>query len=475
MKRLGRNAPCHCGSGAKYKNCHLGEDRDNITVAFDNGLVATLESVETTWISTQTSRIPEWLLLLARDAVRRTGEPGATERTSLEAVLLVVTAGEAVLNWLLEPLVSHDEFYGAGGKKGMESLTTKKKWVRLSELLKMKPTLRHDAPPLQSFLDTVSVRNDVMHFKHGKNVRTSRRAAVPGVKQRGRLFIPVSAVMAAPLQEAPKENVEDKLRPERAGAYLATLVDLLQAVLPAYPYQEVADAIQKALTDDLWFSMPRGAALWAVLTRAQKFEEEAVAGLKTPASAVQDIASGALLRGHKLLSGIRLLVSENHPLEAYLLVRSLVELATATAWMGSSQENASVLQKESEQRGRAWVDRLKLHGVDVWPDVDKPLLDGLPESQELGEFPALEQRAQTLSQDAQAFYELTRLQSAAAAHSGWRLAQLFDDDRPGSRRMDVLHVTCDATMRLIEVVGPILELEGAQALVDDLRGTLSNL
>ncbi len=23
MKKLGRNDPCHCGSGKKYKNCHL--------------------------------------------------------------------------------------------------------------------------------------------------------------------------------------------------------------------------------------------------------------------------------------------------------------------------------------------------------------------------------------------------------------------------------------------------------------------
>lgn len=26
MKNLGRNEPCHCGSGKKYKNCHLQED-----------------------------------------------------------------------------------------------------------------------------------------------------------------------------------------------------------------------------------------------------------------------------------------------------------------------------------------------------------------------------------------------------------------------------------------------------------------
>ncbi len=24
MKELGRNEPCHCGSGKKYKNCHMG-------------------------------------------------------------------------------------------------------------------------------------------------------------------------------------------------------------------------------------------------------------------------------------------------------------------------------------------------------------------------------------------------------------------------------------------------------------------
>ncbi|MCA9559052.1 MAG: SEC-C domain-containing protein [Myxococcales bacterium] len=27
MATLGRNAPCHCGSGKKYKHCHLDADR----------------------------------------------------------------------------------------------------------------------------------------------------------------------------------------------------------------------------------------------------------------------------------------------------------------------------------------------------------------------------------------------------------------------------------------------------------------
>ena len=25
MKEIGRNDPCHCGSGKKYKNCHMGK------------------------------------------------------------------------------------------------------------------------------------------------------------------------------------------------------------------------------------------------------------------------------------------------------------------------------------------------------------------------------------------------------------------------------------------------------------------
>lgn len=28
--KIGRNAPCHCGSKIKYKHCHLAEDRKPI-------------------------------------------------------------------------------------------------------------------------------------------------------------------------------------------------------------------------------------------------------------------------------------------------------------------------------------------------------------------------------------------------------------------------------------------------------------
>jgi hypothetical protein len=30
MESISRNAPCPCGSGKKYKHCHLGQEPDNI-------------------------------------------------------------------------------------------------------------------------------------------------------------------------------------------------------------------------------------------------------------------------------------------------------------------------------------------------------------------------------------------------------------------------------------------------------------
>lgn len=31
MKEIGRNDPCHCGSGKKYKNCHMGQSKSAVT------------------------------------------------------------------------------------------------------------------------------------------------------------------------------------------------------------------------------------------------------------------------------------------------------------------------------------------------------------------------------------------------------------------------------------------------------------
>ena len=44
---LGRNDPCHCGSGKKYKQCHLGQDEAQAREErAKSGETATAESAE---------------------------------------------------------------------------------------------------------------------------------------------------------------------------------------------------------------------------------------------------------------------------------------------------------------------------------------------------------------------------------------------------------------------------------------------
>ncbi len=36
-EKIGRNDPCHCGSGKKYKNCHL--KKDNSSMKSNTGMI----------------------------------------------------------------------------------------------------------------------------------------------------------------------------------------------------------------------------------------------------------------------------------------------------------------------------------------------------------------------------------------------------------------------------------------------------
>jgi hypothetical protein len=50
MRALGRNDPCHCGSGKKYKHCHLDKDeaaeREARAKAADEAVVKPAEGAE---------------------------------------------------------------------------------------------------------------------------------------------------------------------------------------------------------------------------------------------------------------------------------------------------------------------------------------------------------------------------------------------------------------------------------------------
>jgi hypothetical protein len=472
MEKLGRNALCHCGSGKKYKRCHLATDRQNLTMAFDNGIVATVESVSASLVTTRSSRVPEWLLWLARDAVHKAQEPGASEQRGLTAVLLIAAAGEAVLNWLLESLVSTEEFFGTGEKNSLQFASMTKKWIRLSQLLHIKPHFHADAPPLKPLLDTIDVRNDVMHFKHGRNVRHTRGAEIEGLKRDGKIVIPVHEVMASPQQTVSGEIVEDKIDPSRAAGYLTTLTNVLQVVLPVYPNREIAEVIQKALTGEMWFTPKRPAALWDALTRAQVFAEKALAGLQPPTTPTQEVAAGALLRIPELLRSIRLLVDNGQPLEAYLLVRALAEMAVTTAWTALKDEHAIAFRDEMVTQTEAWLDILKRHEVTL-PEEDEQQLRRLFAERTTTRMPALEQRAMTMPTLLQSVYDFTHRLGMITTQNEWRLAKVLLDGKARPRGEDTLVFAAAATSFLMESIGQVLSLEGTQELSESLEAAVS--
>jgi len=468
MNKLGRNARCHCGSGRKYKSCHWSSDRQNITVAFDNGLVATIESVTAALVTMRSSRVPEWLLRIARDAVHKASEPGASDQRGLMAVLLVAAAGEAVLNWLLEALVSSEKFLAKEGGNSLERASMAKKWIKLSELLDIKPNFKADAPPLKNLLETIEVRNSVMHFKYGQNVRRTKGMEIKGVKKNGSISIPMRPLLESPQQLVSGEIVEDRIAPSRAAAYFATLTNVLQVVLPVYPDKKIAKDIQDALTEEVWFTRKRLSALWEVLAQAQVFAEKALASLMSLTTPAQEAAAGALHRLPQLLRSIRLLVENGQPLEAQLLVSSLTKMAVTISWVALKEEHAIAFRGESVSQIRAWLEVLRRHEVSL-PEEDMKRLDALCAERANAQMPPIEQRVTELADDMRQIYDFTYRLDMVSMQNELRLAKLVLEGKPGTSGEDALVIAAAATGFLIESAGQLLKLDGTQALLDALQ------
>lgn len=103
--KLGRNEPCHCGSGRKYKRCHLDSDRDQVRVKAKFGEAMVVEPVRS-WIATQPGRIgdfdrqvraPERELKASFSAEIGEGLEGAAAAAALEAYLERIEAAFAAI------------------------------------------------------------------------------------------------------------------------------------------------------------------------------------------------------------------------------------------------------------------------------------------------------------------------------------------------------------------------------------------
>jgi hypothetical protein len=252
-RKPSRNDPCPCQSGKKIKHCHGDAVRGWEPVDIGNGFtVSAPPTMSLSLVVSQESDLPERLVGMARKASARASEAAAGEYEVVSALLLVNTAAEAVLNRLLEALLPAPEWTGSGKRDGLERASTAKKWVRLSEVLKMKPNLSRDREPLRSFLATVETRNALVHFKHGENVEV---VETPRVKWTWGENVTVNAgelVRAPPAAVLTPAKLNGRFTPQAAAGYFDSLRSLLLAVLDhcPEPLAHVASAVRSALTMD---------------------------------------------------------------------------------------------------------------------------------------------------------------------------------------------------------------------------------
>jgi hypothetical protein len=242
MKRVGRNVLCWCKSGKKYKRCHLLLEQGvgAIEVELSGGKVLLSDIQISASFTTETpSTMPQWLLSIAISRARYALTPDGGDLGCLDAILYVCTAAEALVNRLLEPLVPEGDWLPKKNEKGkltdrgIEGLTAEKKWKKLYSLLNIKPELSEGTDPFRSFLAVVEIRNQLIHFKHGKNIE---RTETP-LKTTYR-YGHVEADGTRPLGPRlviQKSEIREFLGPGRARGYMESLKGMLEPVLKVYP------------------------------------------------------------------------------------------------------------------------------------------------------------------------------------------------------------------------------------------------
>src|SRR5262249_1798158 len=112
-KKPGRNEPCLCGSGKKFKHCHEGMENLGLTGVETVGpFTVDYSTVKARAIlsSSEDQRLHGWLLERAAAAFRASQMPGGDHYQVLLTVLLSAFAAEALVNRLLEPVLSADEW-----------------------------------------------------------------------------------------------------------------------------------------------------------------------------------------------------------------------------------------------------------------------------------------------------------------------------------------------------------------------------
>jgi hypothetical protein len=249
VEKLSRNAPCPCGSGNKIKRCCGERARTWKPIDFGSFQLAGPVRVQAIAQTTEESPVAHWLIDCARQATLKAKQSNAVHADVLVALLLTVTAAEAVVNRLLEALVSPAEWEGNGSRaKPVERLPLTEKWEKLSKTLALDPPFRRGEGVLQAFQQTLQARHDLIHFKHGKNAKVFEARGAQQVVYDVPMNIDIDPdLLVAPKEQVARSSVEDSLQPSRAEGYYLSFAEMLVPVLNACPTNDpsLAYAVDK--------------------------------------------------------------------------------------------------------------------------------------------------------------------------------------------------------------------------------------
>ncbi len=156
------------------------------------------------------------------------------------------------------------------------------------------------------------------------------------------------------------------------------------------------------------------------LQNIRSWAEHAATTLQAPKNLVEDAATSALVRLPRLLRGVALLLENDLPHEADALVRTLIEIAITSVWVGDSEERAAMFRNDSARNLHVWLERMAALGTKAPEENQSRLTEFLSHAAEQG-MPPLERRSEAIESN---IYSYSFRRVSAAAHGEHRLLHL---------------------------------------------------
>lgn len=227
-------ASCPCGSSKIHGQCcALLPEKRYLLFTFSDGRSAFVQLSSVKAMVTRKAARPmaEWMLRAAALSVQAALQPSASEYETLSALLIVTTSLEAAVNRLLEPLMKPADWID------FERKSSTQKWSRLYQRVGVKPGLSPDKEPLAALIEIVELRNALVHFKHGKHVR-SEEMSVPASWALGNEGGELTLNLPGSLPPMPESPVYGQLAPQRARHFGSSLLAMLDPVLARHQSDE---------------------------------------------------------------------------------------------------------------------------------------------------------------------------------------------------------------------------------------------